>query len=139
MAEIQARRAATRAALEEARNTQLATDLEEIEAVELQYGPSSVVVEHPVFAPGLPAAVAVRCPKTAEVKRYQDTIRPSKRGDMGDPIQAARQLGLVCLAYPPQDSPLRAALLEQRPGIEVDFGNAAMRLVAAKAEDEGKG
>jgi len=139
LAAARARRAELREANERARAEQELKDLAAIEDLEILHGVANIATVRVNFSPGLPALVAVRCPEPPEMKRYHDTIKPSKKGDIGDPLAAAGQLGRACLVYPERDDPMRDALFTQRPGVDTDLGNEAHKLVAIKAEDEGKG
>lgn len=135
---IEAKRAARRAALAAAHEEQRGIDLDAIDALEDELGVSNVTVLATNYAPGLPALTLVRAPLGAELKRYQDSVRPSKKGELGNTSEAAEKLGRTCLAYPPKDSPLYAELIEKRPGMQAGWGLAALRLSEAQAEDEAK-
>jgi hypothetical protein len=135
--EIEARRAARKAGLQEPRDEQRAADLEAVDALEIEHGDSNVATLEVPFTPGLPTLLAARCPKPIELKRYRDTVKTKKDGTPGDPIGAAIMVGGVCRVYP--DAETFAKVLEARPGVDVQLGLAALKLASAKAEDEGKG
>lgn len=137
----QARRKALRAALEEQRKAQLLEDLDAIENLEVELGPANIETLETVYTTGIPALVAVRNPKKAEIDRYQDSIKPETKGQkivVGDIAKAQAQLGGACLVYPPRDSELHKQLLELRPAIKVQAGQAALAIAEARREAEGK-
>jgi len=136
--EIQARREARRDELSAAREAQELADLEVIDSLEERYGDSNIAVLKVNFALGLPALVAVRTPKPAEIKRYQDKIRPSKKGEVGNLAQATEQVGTSCMVYPAREDPLRESLLEHRAAMAAVMGLAALKLSEGAAEEEGK-
>lgn len=131
---IEARRAARKAELAKQRQVQLAIDLEAIDAIEVELGDSAVAILDVPYSPGLPAVLAVRCPRSSELKRYQHRLR----GKDPDTAAAAEEIGAVCIVYPPAGE-LRTALLESRPGLTVQAGTSALGLATGKARDEGKG
>jgi hypothetical protein len=55
----------------------------------------------------------------------------------GAAITALKALVAVCLVYPDKDA--FAAMVEARPMLDLDLGNAALGLANGKAADEGKG
>lgn len=132
--EIEARRAQRKAKLAEDERAQRALDLEAIDALEVEHGDSSVAVVEMPYTSGLPTCAAVRCPKPAEIKRYQARLREQKP----DPAKAAEELGAVCQVYPPAGED-RDALHAARPGLLVQLGTEAVKLSIGRAESEGKG
>lgn len=137
LTEIEARRAARKAALARERDEQLATDLEAIDALEQEHGDTNVAVIRLPYTPGLPAAVAAKCPPKAVVKRYRARIKPDKQGRPGDAVAAAQEVVGVCLIYPDKDT--FEKLVEARPGIDTQLGTAALNLAAAEEEELGNG
>ena len=131
---IEARRAARKAELAKQRQVQLAIDLEAIDAIEVELGDSAVAILDVPYSPGLPAVLAVRCPRSSELKRYQHRLK----GKDPDTAAAAEEIGAVCIVYPPAGE-LRTALLDARPGLTVQAGTSALGLATGKARDEGKG
>lgn len=134
--EVKARREARKAELRAKRDAQLAADLEAVDALEVEHGDSNIATLEIEYVPGLPVMVAVRCPKTHELKRYRDTVKTKRDGSLGDPIDAAIKVAAVCLVYP--DKETFGRVIEARPGVDVQLGLAALKLASAKAEDEGK-
>lgn len=130
---IEARRAARKAELAKQRQVQLAIDLEAIDAIEGELGDSAVAILDVPYSPGLSAVLAVRCPRSSELKRYQHRLK----GKDPDTAAAAEEIGAVCIVYPPAGE-LRTALLESRPGLTVQAGTSALGLATGKARDEGK-
>lgn len=137
LARIEAKRAARKANLDAQREEQLATDLEAIDLLEEQYGDSNIRTLEVPFTPGLPVLCAVRTPDPAYIKRHRETLKP-KRNAKEDPdaMAAAIVLGAVARVYP--DAEVYAKLLEARPGIDVQLGLLAAKLVAGKIEETGK-
>lgn len=133
---IEERRAARKAAVKEQYAEQRAVDLEAIDAIEAELGDSNVAVIDVPFTPGLPTCLAVRCPSTPEVKRYQSRIKGAAQNKEVDAIAAAEEIGLSCLRYP--DKEKRAAVIAARPGVVVTCGNEALKLAQGRAASEGK-
>jgi hypothetical protein len=132
LAEIEAKRAARREAIEVQRREQLATDLEHLFELEEQHGASRLVrVDLKAFTPGLPALIVMRTPSKLEMKRYQDQCKGK-----GDPVAAANLVGTTCLLYPSKD--VYEKVLEASPGIHVVAAVAAIERAAGKAVEEGK-
>jgi hypothetical protein len=138
-AEIQAARAARKAANAEAESAQRVADLDAIDVLEAQNGDANTqVVEVPFDARNpLPCLVLVRAPDETEMKRYRDTVKPRKDGSPGDPLEAARQLASACVIYPPREQ--YDAICKARTGLSVQLGLAAVNLSVGKVEAEGKG
>ncbi|MFA5436663.1 MAG: hypothetical protein WC372_11550 [Candidatus Neomarinimicrobiota bacterium] len=134
VAEVEARRAARKAALEEQRLTQRALDLEALDALEVEHGDSNVATLDVPYSPGLPTLVAVRCPTSPELKRYQARLRERNP----NPITAAEEVARVCVVFPSSDDPTRATLLDARPGLLVQLGTLALGLATGRAAEEGK-
>jgi hypothetical protein len=142
LADIRARRAKRAASIEAQREAQLVVDYEAIESIEDELGPSNVsVVELNAFAPGLPAAFAVKVMPPAVGKRYHDRLKPQqgRSGQMKpvDAISAVEEVGAVCLVYPPAGE-TRDALLDARPNLLAQAGGEAIKLAEGRAESEGK-
>lgn len=136
LAAIQAKRAERKADLAKQKAAQMAVDLEAIDALEVELGDSNVANVEVGFVPGLPVLAAIRCPKPAEIKRYRARLKPVK-GEPGDNIAAAEELGAACRIYPDADT--FAAMCAARGGLVVQLGLEAAKLSVGKAEDEGKG
>lgn len=132
--EIEARRAARKAKLDEDYRAQRALDLEAIDALEIEYGDNSVAVIDVLYTPGLPTCAAVRCPKPSEIKRYQARLKEAKP----DQAKAAEEIAAVAQIYPPAGED-RDGLHVARPGLLVQLGVAALNLSTGRAADEGKG
>jgi hypothetical protein len=130
---VEDKRAARKAALASARNTQRALDLVAIDELEVEHGDSNVAIIELPFVEGLPTCAAVRTPKRPEVKRYQDRIKRDKSAT----AEAAEEIGKVAVIYP-SDPDVVAKLYDSRPGLPVQLGVAALNLATGKDADEGK-
>jgi hypothetical protein len=140
--QVEARRAAKRAASQAAHDAQAAFDLLAIEALEDEHGFENVaVMALPFLAEGLPVRVAVKAPTQPLMKRYRDRLKPTRdrRNNEvpGDAALAHDELGLACLIYPSPDVFTR--LCEKRPALPGQLGVQAALLAAAREEDAGKG
>jgi hypothetical protein len=142
--QIEAKRAARRAASEHAAEEQRATDLEAIDVIEQTLGDSNVSTISIPYAEGLPCVAAVRCPKPIEMKRYRDQTKvklhqPGQRKPPESPdlVAAAELLAETCVVYPPRE--VFAQMCESRPGLQAQAGVLAAELALGKAEEEGKG
>jgi|GEM_PF-5023240 hypothetical protein len=133
VAEVEARRAARKAEQASKRAEQRVLDLEALDGLEVEHGDSNVAHLDVDAGPGLPTLAAVRCPRPAEVKRYQARLREKHP----DPVAAAEEIGAACLVYPPAGEQ-RSALLAARPGLPVQLGTLALELATGRAADEGK-
>lgn len=131
---VEERRAARKQALAEERERQRETDLEAVDALEVELGDANVAIVEVPYVSGLVSLAAVRAPSAAEIKRYRNRVK----GQNADPVAAAEELGMVCLAYPPTGE-ARAKLLESRVGLLVQLGVVAIHLATGKETEEGKG
>jgi hypothetical protein len=135
--EIQARRAARKAQAELLIEEQQARDLEVADELEMEHGDHNVrVVNLASPVPGLPTLVVVRCPKTAEVKRWQSRMKQSSKGKPADGIAAAEELATPCILYPAKDA--CEQLFAERYALKFQLGQHALSLHDAKAEEQGK-
>lgn len=134
--EIEARRAARKAALAEQEDTQRAEDLEALDALEVEHGDSNIAHVDVAFTPGLPTLAAVKAPSRNVIKRYRDRVKPRKNGQAGDPTEAAIELCGACRVYP--DAEVFAQMLEARPGLDSQLGLLALRLAVGVEEEKGK-
>lgn len=143
--EIQKRRAARKAALNELRLEQFANDLEQLDALELEHGDGKVVPHHISDDDGNPARFVEGCvtmaifrlPTKAEMRRYQDKCKPDRRGRPGDTVAAANQIATACRLYPDKDG--WELLIETYPGMETNAAVSVLEAVSGVAEEEGKG
>jgi hypothetical protein len=137
--DIEAKRAARKAASEAAADEQAATDLEAIDALEQEHGYSNVSVLKVAFVgESLPTRVAVRAPSQGEVKRFRTMVAARKvRGQdvPGDHVAASEMLGASCLVYPTRD--VLEKLCEKRAGLLAQLGGVALQLAIAQDESEG--
>ncbi len=140
----EAKREARKAKASAAHDAQLATDLDAIDALEELHGDSNVAVvrlDVRGYVPGLPAAVAARCPKPGELKRFRDQTKPQKDGRnrdvQPDHIAAVELVAESCLVYP--DAEVFAKLCAARPGLAAQLGKEAVGLAVGREESEGKG
>lgn len=129
-----------KARLSAERDVQLALDQEQINLLEIEFGDSNVAVVVSPYTPGLPVQLAVRTPKTVEVKRYRSTvasaIKPNGKTDSLAAVKAAEDLGTLCCVYPDRETLEKVA--EARPTVLTDLGLAALKLAQTTAENEGK-
>lgn len=136
--QAKARRAARKAAIGADEDAARALDIDAIDALEIEHGDSNVSVVHVPFTPGQPTCAAVRCPRPAEVKRYQSRLKPKHEKDHPDAVAAAEELAAVCRIFP-VDKDAYATLCAARPGLVVQLGVEAIRLAQGKSDSEGKG
>lgn len=130
------RRTDRKAAVAALRDTQLAKDLDAISEIEESLGDASTKTIRVPFQNGLPAAVLVRCPNAAEIKRYRDMTKVRKDGKPGDAVAAHELLGGSCREYPGED--LFGMLCERLPSLLGQCGIEAVALSAGEAEQAGK-
>jgi hypothetical protein len=133
----EARREARKAEVRKALETQLVIDLDAINELEIEHGDSNVAVIRLPYTEGLPAAVACRCPKPAEVKRFRARLKPKHEKDHPDQFAAAEELAAACRIYP--DKETYDKLCVARAGIAGQLSGEAMKLATGKEEAEGKG
>jgi len=137
LAERKAAEAEREAEIAEERAEQMLVDLDAIDALKSELGHSNVAVVELPFTPGLPVLIAARCPTPAESKRFQDRLKEGAEGEKPDPIAAAREVGASCRKYP--DDETWARVLAARPGVLVQLGGEALKLVIGKTRAAGKG
>lgn len=138
--QVEARREARKAANRKAAEDQLAKDLEAIDALEAAQGDDEIAVVRVKAPAGMPAAVACRCPKPSELKRFRDRVKPQKdarnREVEPDHAKACEELAAVCLLYPDREA--YDALCAARPGLAAQLGKEAVKLAVGAEESEGK-
>jgi hypothetical protein len=133
VAEIQARRAARKAAAAEAREKQLEIDLEALDMAEVEHGDGRVLsLELPAHVDGLPTMVVVHTPEPKYFSRFRDMARKQH----SKPGAALDMLASMCVAYPADDVYKRVC--EAFPGTHDAVGAAAIKLAEAKESDSGK-
>lgn len=139
--QVEARREARKDAARKAAENALAVDLEAIDAIEAQLGDTNVATVRVGYTPGLPAACAVRCPLSKELKWFRDQVKTKKDGRNREvePDQAAacEALASKCLVYP-TDAAVYARLCEARPGLAAQLGKEAVKLAVGAEESESK-
>jgi hypothetical protein len=138
IAELEAQRAARKAAHDAARDEQTAADLAAIYALEVSLDDELAVLHVPRYRAGLPAAVAVRPPTEPEYRRFVQMIRRAK--DNLEARGAAQDmLAEVCWVYPPkEEAETRRKLVEAFPGIIPTMALEVSRLAELRTEREGK-
>jgi hypothetical protein len=135
--EVEARRAARKAQNQVEYETQRALDIEALDALEEEYGDSSVKALDVPHTHGLPTLIVARCALPVELQRYRDTVKPSADGrKTPDYVKAGEQLASRCRVYPDKDT--YAKMCEARPGIHLQLGVAALELATAREQAEGK-
>lgn len=138
LAEIEARRAARKVALDAQYREQRVKDLEALEQLECTHGEGNVAyVDLNSWSPGLPTLVAARASKPIEIKRYRARIK-IKDGQIEGSAEAAEELAAICRTYPIEKDDY-AAVLEARPGIGAALGGELVRRATAQANEAGKG
>ncbi len=134
IADIEARRAARKAAAAEAQAEQYCKDLEALDALEAEHGDGRVAsLKMPAFLPGVPTLCVVSTPTESAFRRFRDMAR---RNQGKDPGAALDLLASTCVAYP--DKETYAKLCAAFPGTHDCVGAAAVKLAEARAADEGK-
>jgi hypothetical protein len=133
-AAIEAKRGARKSDVDSREDEQYVTDLESVDALEVEHGDRNVAVLRVNYVEGLPVLVAVRAPRDPEVKRFRARV---KSEDKDQAVAAAQELGESCVVYPARD--VLAQLVKARPNLLIDCGTKALSLVVAKSADEGKG
>ena len=135
--EIEARRAARKAAAADAKAAQYALDMEAIDALEIEHVDDFVAaMKTPGHKPGLPVVCAVKAPSEAYYKRFCQMVR--KAGNNLEARGAALDLlAESCWAYP-DDAETKKALMSAFPGLLSSIGVKATELVELKAAEEGK-
>ena len=132
--DIQAKRAARKAAAATAREAQYEKDLEALDAAEEAHGDDRVtVLDLPAHVPGLPTLVIVKTPESKYFKRFRDMAR--KRRD--EPGAAVDLLAGFCVEYPSEE--IYKKVCDAFPGTHDCVGAAAVKLAEAKDTAAGKG
>lgn len=129
---VQKRRADRKDVAAAARDDQLAIDLEAIDALESLHGDAQIKVIHVPHIAGMVAAVALRSPNAAELKRYRDGVKVRKNGQPGDPVEAHELIGSSCRVYPGEEA--FDALCEKLTNIRAQVGVEAVALSTGEAE-----
>jgi len=137
---VEKRRAERKVELAKEREAQEATDLEAIDALEMEHGAGGVArLDLERFAKGLPTCVALRTPDPAQYKRFVDQVgKAVEKNNQGARRDAQDLFAKSCWAYPAEQE-ARDRMLEQFPGLLVSIAIRAAQLVEAKAAEEGKG
>jgi len=134
--EIEARRAARKAELQEKRDAQYVIDLQRLDELEIEHGDSNIGrVDMTHYDPGLPTMVLCRTPTEMEMKRYTDRLK-ERKGKKGDASEAARELAVTCRVYPEADA--FKEMEGARPGIRVQLGVQAAELAVGRSVDDAK-
>ena len=133
-AAIEAKRGARKSDVDSREDEQYVTDLEAVDALEVEHGDRNVAVLRVNYVEGLPVLVAVRAPRDPEVKRFRARV---KSEDKDQAVAAAQELGESCVIYPARD--VLAQIAKARGNLLIDCGTKALSLVVAKSADEGKG
>jgi len=136
--EIEAERAARKAALAAQRLEQLATDLQALNDLEIQHGDGKIVrVDIGRYVPGLPTMVIMRLPKPVEFKRYTDMI--AARGDApGEQLNPSIMLAESCRLYPAEKEDYERVKAEFT-GLHINAAVALRKACEGSAVEEGKG
>lgn len=143
-AELEARRAARKAAYEEAYETQKLLDLERLDELEEEHGYGRVLrVDLGNWRDGSGAVtlMVLRLPLASEAvfKRFQQQVASDKASTAAK-VEAGEVLARSCVVYPNPKTEADAynATVEMAPGV---LGNLALQIVTAvqgRAEAEGK-
>ena len=135
--EIEKRRADRRKAHDDARDAQIASDLEAIDALESEHGVLHTMTSNG-FKEGVAVKVAFRTPSAVEYKRYCDMVgKAQQKNDAIERRKAQETLAATVMMYPVDDA--RKAMLEAFPGVLISLAIEAAKVAELRAEDEGKG
>lgn len=134
LAAVAARRAERAELAAAAAAEQAATDAEAIDDLRVLHGDSNIETLTVAYVPDLPNTVAVRTPKSIELKRYRDRIAKDVQANA---VAAAEELACVVVVYPTAEEFDR--LHAARPGLKTLAGLASLKLASAVSESEGKG
>ncbi len=136
--EIEAKRAARKAASAAARAEQYLKDLSALNDAEEKHGDGRVAsLETSYYAPGLPTLAVIKAPSENYYKRFCQQAR--KAGTNGEARGAAQdQLAEVCWIYP-EDKEVRKAMLSEFPGLLLSVAIKAAALGELQSVEEGKG
>lgn len=138
VADIEARRAARRAALEQAREKQLEIDLAALDAAEEEHGCDRVVrIDATAWQDGLATLAVFRMPTAPEMRRFQDQTKTQPNGKPGNAVAAGEQLARVCLLYPTREA--YEAMCEASALHNGLAGGALATKAIGAVADEGKG
>jgi hypothetical protein len=132
---IEARRAARKAAEDEAKAEQYAKDLEELDRLEGVHGCAALGQLRVAFVPGLPTMVIVKRPDGEYVKRFTQQAQAAN-GKPAAGAAATILLGESCVVYP--DAATYARMCETFGTLKLNVGNKAFALVNAEAVEAGK-
>lgn len=123
-----------------ARAEQRLTDMHALNAAEIEHGEESVAPLDVKFTPGLPTLVIVKRPAEFTIKKFRHMVKPKPgrngKTEPGDQIEAVEAVADVCVIYPTGDE--LDKLYAERPGVKAQAGAAALDLITAAKESEGK-
>jgi len=133
IAEIEARRAARKAATAKERQEQYAKDVAAVDGIEQTEGDDRVrVLTVPSFVMSLPTVVVVKTPTPGQFNRFRQMVR--KAGNNTEAIGAAKDLlAASCIAYPDEETYGR--MKEAWPSIHDNAGVEAISLGEAGGKD----
>jgi hypothetical protein len=135
-AEMQARKDKHAAA----RSAQRLIDKRALNEAQLEHGEESVEFLNVKFTPGLTTLVIVKRPAEFTIKKFRHMVKakPGRNGktEPGDQIEAVEAVADVCVIYPTGDE--LDKLYAERPGVKAQAGAAALELITAAKESEGK-
>lgn len=136
--DIEKRRAARKAAHEQAKAEQELKDLEAIDALEEESGEPLHTMTANRYQQGCPVKIAYRAPTGVEYKRYCDMVGAAmKKNDHQARQKAQELLAQACLVYPVDES--RKSMLEAFPGLLISLAIEAAKVAELRSEEEGKG
>lgn len=135
---LEEKRATRNAEFNRAKEAQEITDLEAIFELEEEHGVRGVEKIKIEYTKGLPVYLAVRCPTSAEIKRFRDRTKPDSRGVSPNVAKHVEELAVACMLYPAPDSEDFAEICRQRPAVLSVCGRAAAELAAGEIASEGK-
>jgi hypothetical protein len=132
ISDIEARRAARKASLAEAREAQLSKDLARVDELETEHGDDRVVVlGMPSFVAGLPTLVVVGSPSPSVFNRFRQMVR--KAAQNTEATGAAKDLlAASCVLYPDKETYER--MREAWPSIHDNVGVEAIKRVEAEGK-----
>src|SRR5262249_5772179 len=134
--EIQAKRAARKAANKLAYDKQFEKDLEALNALEEEHGDGAVeALAMPRYVPGLPTLAIFKCPDAPGFKRCKDRQLRAK-GNAEAINFATNELSAYCRVYPEEN--LYKEMLVAAAGFQDSAGAKCIAMAQAKADEEGK-
>lgn len=133
MSNVAQDRQARKDALAAQKASQHDTDLEALNAIEIERGDDNVVaIDVGRYTPGMATIVVARATSKLELKRFRDRTK----GERADHVAAVEEAAECAVLYPEKDA--WRALCDAVPGLAARVGVAAVQLAAGIEGIEGK-